>query len=238
MRAARFLAAAMAIAAGAGLVTWSIHGLSDLSSPPPQSAAPAWHNITATPVPTLVASESNRVIAPSAPLRLEIPSISFDSSKLAGGTSNPIQQWTDAMNRAHDGQVDPPDPWDTTLVWDSTVAGGGMFGTGTQTNGRILGHTTPWNWSRLGAFNHLQDVREGDPVAITTANGRLCYNVMKSETITKQRLNVVHDKQTVVPGIVYLITCNRPRDQNNGPTTQNLVVTLELNQPQTNAQSC
>lgn len=142
------------------------------------------------------------------------------------------------MNNAANGEVDPPGKWESSLVWDSTVAGGGLFGTDAQSSGRILAHTTPWSWTKQGAFQHLRDVLVGNPVAITTETGRLCYNVVKLDTVRKSQLNVVYDKEKVTLGIVYLITCDRARDYGNGATVNNLVVTLQLNQQQTNTGSC
>jgi|GEM_PF-3335547 len=216
-----------------------LSGASGTKAPPP-AVAPSWHPVEVTPVPQSAVPESDVVIPASAPVRLEIPSIDFDSSKLAGeGTSNPIQEWTKAMNDASNGEVTPPDPWDSSLVWDSTVAGGGLFGTDAQSNGRILAHTTPWTWSKLGVFNTLIEVHVGDPVAITTEKGKLCYNVTRSDNTTaKRQLNVIYDKETVTKGVVYLITCSRAKDQNSGATVNNLVLTLQLNQQQTNTGSC
>jgi hypothetical protein len=195
--------------------------------------------VEVTPVPPSAVPESNVVIPASAPMRLEIPSINFDSSKLAGGTSNPIQQWTKAMNDAGNGIVTPPGPYASSIVWDSTVAGGGLFGTDAQSNGRILAHTTPRDWNPLGAFTSLNLVHVGDPVVITTEKGKLCYEVTKSDGLTrKNQLNVVYDKEKVIPGVAYLITCNRTSDNPHGPTTNNLVITLQLNQQQTNTGSC
>jgi hypothetical protein len=202
--------------------------------------ASVWHPVEVTPVPQSAVSESDLVIPASAPVRLEIPNISFDSSKLAGGTSNPIQQWTKAMNDAAKGVVTPPGKWESSLVWDSTVAGGGLFGTDAQSSGRILAHTTPWTWDKdkQGAFQHIRDVHVGNAVVITTEKGRLCYNVTKLDSVLKSQVNVVYGKDAVIPGIVYLMTCDRPLDYGEGATTHNLVVTLQLNQQQTNTGSC
>lgn len=146
------------------------------------------------------------------------------------------------MNDAKNGVVDPPGKWESSLVWDSTVAGGGLFGTDAQSSGRILAHTTPWTWDKdkQGAFQHLRDVHVGNSVAITTEKGRLCYNVVKLDSVLKPQVNVVYSKgeDGIIKGIVYLITCDRPLDYGEGATTHNLVVTLQLNQQQTNTGSC
>ncbi|MDB5180157.1 MAG: class sortase [Candidatus Saccharibacteria bacterium] len=144
------------------------------------------------------------------------------------------------MNDAKNGEVEPPGKWESSLVWDSTVAGGGLFGTDAQSSGRILAHTTPWTWDKdkQGAFQHLRDVHVGNSVAITTEKGRLCYNVVKLDSVLKPLLNVVYSKEKVTQGIVYLITCDRARDYGDGATIKNLVITLQLNQQQTNTGSC
>ena len=224
--------------AGVAISAWTFFSPSQEKPAPPPSSASVWHPVEVTPMPQSAVPESTVVVPASAPVRLEIPNLSFDSSKLAGGISNPIQQWTKAMNDAYNGEVDPPGRWESSLVWDSTVAGGGLFGTDAQSSGRILAHTTPWTWTKQGAFQHLRDVLVGNSVVITTETGRLCYNVVKSDTVRKSQLNVVYDKEKVTPGVVYLITCDRARDYGNGATINNLVVTLQLNQQQTNTGSC
>lgn len=214
---------------------------------PPPAVVPTWHPIvgpSSVPQPA-VPEKKNKVVQASAPVRLEIPSLvfkdgkSFDSSTLAGpGTSNSIQQWTKAMNDAYNGQVTPAGHYESSIVWDSTVAGGGLFGTDAQSNGRLLAHTTPRDWSPLGAFNPLDQVHIGDIVAITTQKGRLCFKATKNESVPKDQLNVVYNKEVVIAGVVYLITCDRTPDNPHGPTKDNLVVTLQLNQQLTNTGSC
>lgn len=144
------------------------------------------------------------------------------------------------MNNDADGVVTPPGPWGSSIAWDSTVAGGGLFGSDAQASGRILAHTTPWSWQKdnQGAFQNLRDVKIGNPVAITTDKGRLCYTVAKKDSVLKDQINVVFDKEKVTPGIVYLVTCDRARDYGNGSTVDNLVVSLQYNQQLTNTGSC
>jgi len=194
-----------------------------------------------TPAPIAISSDVPDLVVPaSSPTRLEIPSIGFDSAALGDG--GPLVEWTQEMNDANNGTLTPGKPWGSTVVWDSTIAGGGLFGTDAQANGIIAAHTTPWTWKELGAFQFLIDVRVNDSVAITTANGRLCYTVTEEATIipkgqagAKYRF---HDVALVQPGIAYLITCSRERDAGTGATTQNRVVTLQLNQQLTNTGSC
>jgi len=146
------------------------------------------------------------------------------------------------MNDApeNNGIVTPPEPWTSSLVYDSTVAGGGLFGTNAETNGRILAHTAPWGWPELGPFNLLIDVKEGDPVAITTSEGRLCYTVIVvDKEVPKGQLNVKYSKTEVNPLLAYLITCSRDKDLPDWlATTENLVLTLQLDQQATNTGGC
>lgn len=229
---------AVIVVAGLGTSAWSF--LSPHSEKPAlPSTASVWRPVEAPPVPQSAVPESDIVIPASAPTRLEIPTIGFDSSKLnGGGTSNAIQQWTQAMDKAVKGEVDPPGNMATSLVWDSTVFGGGLFGTDPQSSGRILGHTTPWSWDKdkQGVFQHLRDVKIGDPVAITTEKGRLCYSVAKVDSVLKPQLNVIFDK--TAQGEKLLITCDRARNYGEGATSHNLVVTLQFQQQQTNTGSC
>jgi sortase (surface protein transpeptidase) len=104
----------------------------------------------------------------------------------------------------------------------------------------MLAHTTPWGWEEQGVFNNLIDVHVGDRVAITTNEGRLCYNVIAKDTETpKNQLNITYSKEEVKPGIVYLITCSRAKDLDDWLATKdNLVLTLQLDQQATNTGSC
>lgn len=242
-RALVVLGIALAVATGSSMiVVGALTGFTTERTIPAPLVIPTWHPIAVPSSVPQPAVPENKVIPASAPVRLEIPNISFDSSMLGGRTSNSIQQWTKAMNDAAHGVVTPPGAYNTSIVWDSTVAGGGLFGTDVQSNGRILAHTSPYDRALVdqGVFNPLDKVRDGNPVAITTANGgKLCYNVLKVDKLTpKDQLNVVYNKETVIPGLVYLITCSRPEGQVNGATKNNLVVTLQLNQQQTNTGSC
>lgn len=177
--------------------------------------------------------EEDATIPASKPERLEIPSIGFDSAKYE------LTEWDQAKDDANNGVVDPQ-PWATAVVWDSTVFGGGQ--PGTDSSGappRFLAHTTPASWSTQAPFSHLREVRVGDPVAITTERGLLCYNVVDSGTVYKTELNVVYSKEIPLPGIVLLITCDRPPDLSDYEATKdNLVITLQLSQQSTNTGSC
>jgi len=194
------------------------------------------------------------VIAASAPLRLEIPSVGFDSANivLPAGQTETFIKWTEDDNRAHGGSLVPPSPYKSSLVYDTTVPGGGLFGTDAQTSGLIAGHTSRYDRpeSEQGVFQPLIEVDEGDPVAITTANGKLCYNVITIDSETPKNGGVLIDDVLVsavaakyryaapIPGVVYIVTCYRPDVNSTGPTTENLVLVLQLNQGVTNAGSC
>jgi len=240
------LAIAVAIA-GINLVLTS----SEFQQKPTPAPSPTRVEVEApTPAPTVV---PDVVRAEAPPLRLEIPTANgFDSDKLdiPANQTERIMQWTAQDNRDHDGQLFPPEPASTSLVWDSTVEGGGQFGTDAQTSGLIVGHTTPYNREKLGVFQGLRLVAPGDYAAITTVNGRLCYKVTLVDTsirkdsyrmVDGKRLYEVDEKYRYAPprpGIIYLVACYRLDDGNNGPTTNNIVVVLELDQSVTNAGSC
>ena len=206
----------------------------------PAPSSPVWHPVEVLSTPSATPSteqstvpEEDVSIPASKPERLQIPSINFDSNNYE------LLEWDQAKDEAHNGLVDPK-PWATAIVWDSTVAGGGQPGTDAAgAPPRFLAHTTPGGWSTQAPFGHLREVRVGDPVAITTERGLLCYNVVDSSTAPKGQLNVVYSKEISLPGIVLLITCDRPPGMlDNQNTTDNRVVTLQLNQQSTNAGSC
>jgi hypothetical protein len=195
------------------------------------------------------------VIAASAPLSIEFPSYGFNSNdlKLPSGQQEAIMQWTEQDNAAHNGVLTPSEPYSSSLVWDSTVNGGGLFGTDAQSSGLIAGHTTPYSWpeTEQGVFQDLNLLQVGDPVVITTANGRLCYFVKEVDFSTPKQATVMVDGVAVnavdakysfatpIPGIAYVVTCYRASIGDDGrPTTFNLVVVLQLDQAVTNAGSC
>jgi len=239
---------AVALVVGLGLIAGILTNAYVRSMTPPPVAVPTWHPVEAAPVLPSAAPEEDVEYKAAIPLRVQVPSVDFDSEAVVPKkATNVITEWTKAMNDAYNGVVQIFGPWDSALVWDSTVKGGGLIGTDVETNGRIIGHTAPWGARDqktgdpiLGVFNPLHGVKEGDIVAITTKAGTLCYNVKKKDTDTpKDKLNVVYPKDEVHPGIVYLITCYRPEDWPDEYATVNqLVLTLELNQQSTNAGTC
>lgn len=197
------------------------------------------------------------VVKDSVVTRLEIPAIGFDS-ETAGQKFNPkakrvpddslkhpITQWTQAMNVANGYVLSPPVPWNSTVVWDSTIAGGGLFGTNTKCPGLIAAHTTPY-WKdvpveELGAFQFLWQLKPGDEVAITTTKGRIFYKVsVKPTPIPKgeagARLRSSDPATCDGPrGRVNLVTCSRGKpNPGTAATTENLVVVIEVDQELTN----
>jgi len=174
--------------------------------------------------------------------RLEIPDINFDSAKLCSKAGkHKIMEWTQAMNVANDYVLSPPEPWPCTVVWDSTIAGGGLFGTNAKANGIIAAHTTPWDRPKkdLGAFQYLYKLKVGAEVAITTPNGKVFYTVVEGpKAIPKGEAGAKYrsiDPAGVVKDIAYLFTCNRGAPNPGvAATTENLFVTLQYNQELTN----
>jgi hypothetical protein len=233
--------------AGVGLSVWGFtprtYVVKTEPKPLPSLAAPTWH--PATPVPSSTVPESNVVIPASAPISADFPTLknkdgsTFDTLTLAGpGKSNPIQPWTKTENDAFNGIVTPPKPWWSTVVYDTTVDGGGLFGTDAQSSGRLLAHTTPNGWNPVGAFQGIRDLQLGDPVGITTANGKICYKVQAKTTVRKDLLNVEFSKH-FLSGIAYIICCDRlATDKSDNATTSNLVVTIQFSQQLTNSGSC
>jgi len=199
-------------------------------------------------------------IASGAPTGLEFPSVGFNSANLVlpKWQTEPIMKWTEQDNIAHNGKLTPPNPDTSSIVWDSTVPNGGEVGTDVQTSATIAGHTSPYRkeGEPLGVFQPLMKVEVGDPAVVVNANGRICYNVVAiDDTIRKDSIidtngNGVIDKGDMyeidakyryadpIPGRIYVVTCNRLNDGNNGPTKNNRVLVLEINQGAINAGSC
>ena len=190
----------------------------------------------------LMVPKPDIALSASAPTRLEAPNISFDSHDFLG-QGVPLMKWTQEMDDAND-KVIRPDPWPTAVIWDaSTNHGcGGIPGTEPQSQPFcILAHTSPESWGQPAPFNSLRKLVVGDPIAVTTDKGRLCYTVVSSETILK---GVLDDtlKARLAAGTAadgWLITCNRPDDwPDELGTKDNRVVGIQLNQQATNTGTC
>ena len=226
-------------------------------------------DIARAPEPTRVPFEQPTVAPTTVPdvdiasgpiTGLEFDSVGFNSANLVlpSWQTEPIIRWTEQDNIANNGKLTPPNPDSSSIVWDSTVPGGGEVGTDVQTSATIVGHTSPYRKAGepLGVFQPLMKVEVGDPATVVNAHGRLCYTVAAvDETIRKDSIidtngNGVIDKGDMyeidakyryadpVPGTIYVITCSRLNDGNNGPTTHYRVLVLKINQGAINAGSC
>ncbi|HWK92907.1 MAG TPA: class F sortase [Luteimicrobium sp.] len=141
------------------------------------------------------------------PTRISVPSVGIDAG---------VTVYTDAMVRANDGWVDPPDRF--SAAWWS---GGGAPQSRPTNTVYVYGHV-----SRITAvFNALHEVREGDLVRLTTAAGTLTYRVAEVPSpILKTALSSDPRITAAVPGRLVLVGCYRAPDQGTRPTTKNFVV--------------
>lgn len=215
-------------------------------SAPPSPAPTAQPDPKWTPVPK-VQSESTIpkpaiALPASAPTRLEAPTIGFDSYAFLGN-GVPLIQWTQEEDDAYN-KVVTPHPWQTAVVWDASNdhGCGGMPATERQPKPFcIFAHTSPASWGDPAPFNGLRKLRVGDPIAISTAKGTLCYTVSSTETVRKSQLDSTL-KARLANGTYpdgWLTTCNRPDNwPDNAATVDNRVVGITLNQQGTNAGTC
>ena len=211
------------------------------SQPPPDVSV--WEPvIVPTPDPTVEALP-DVVIAASLPIRIQMPTLKkipgmpdgFDSALLfPKGQASSISRWTHQMNNRERGVLRPGGDWSKTIVSDDTVPGGSLFGTDAKYGGVIAGHTTPNGWEKLGVFQSLKKLRVGDPVAITTANGLLCYTVDFVDTKT---LKKDAGKFRMGEGN-WLLACYRTTEADSEATKYALAVRIQLDQQQTNTGSC
>ena len=208
-------------------------------------------SVAPTPLPDVV-------IAASAPTGFEFPSVGLKSDNvvLPAGQKDAIEKWTKQDNIKNNGVLRPSGPYDSSMVWDSNVTGGGLVGTDVASSAVIAGHTTSYNNTKLGVFQPLMDVEIGDPAVVINANGRLCYTIVDiDDSIVKNvrvdsngddrittddwtELDAKYRYGEPVPDVMYFITCLRLDEDYDGPTTNNRVLILELNKAATNAGSC
>lgn len=218
-----------------------------LLTPPRTSTHHAPPEPDASSVPTIVHDEeSPDLVIPAGPVtRIELPAIGpngFDSNTLISeSVPQPITEWTAARDKANHFTLEPGLPANSSIVWDSTVPGGGLVGTNVQTSALFAGHVTPWkkDISELGVFQYLLDSKLGDPAAISNEHGRMCFTLIEYDVIDKGES--VQEKYRTAPpveGVIYIAACYRVRGDNIGPTEQNLVLSFQLNQDKTNTGSC
>jgi len=198
--------------------------------------------IVPTPDPTVEALP-DVVRHASLPTRIQMPTLKkipgmpdgFDSALLfPKGQASSISRWTRQMNDDEGGILRPRGDWSKTIVSDDTVPGGSLFGTDAEHGGVIAGHTTPNGWDPLGVFQHLKDLRIGDPIAITTAEGVSCYTVdyIDTKTLKKDAGKFRNGDDS------WLLACYRTTEADNEATKYALAVRIKLDQQQTNTGSC
>ena len=211
--------------------------------------------IERTPPPTNL---PDIIPEPAAPTRLQVPSVGFDSDALVlpAAQTERIIEWTAAMNKANNYRLEAPEPGSTTMVWDSTVTGGGLCGANVQTSCLITGHTSPNVWKVQGVFQPLMKVLPGNPIALTTETGLLCGYVDHIDITSKSEkvdVDVNGDGATeseylsdykyrlgpAQPGFWYIAFSNRePDDKTTNATTHLRVLVVRFDQDQTNTGSC
>ena len=223
-------------------------------SPTPESTT-QYVDIETTPPPTNL---PDIVPEPAAPIRLQVPSVEFDSDALVlpANQTERIIKWTDAMNKANGNRLEAPEPGSTTMLWDSTVTGGGLCGANIPTSCLITGHTSPNVWEKKGVFQPLMKVQPGNPIALTTETGLLCGFVDHIDiTSKKEMVDVDIDGNGVTesvylsdykyrlgeaqPGFWYIAFSNRELDDmTTNATTHLRVLVVRFDQDQTNTGAC
>jgi sortase (surface protein transpeptidase) len=192
-----------AVALAAGCSTASAGRAAD---PPATSAAPA---TTAGGVDAARGFRSTRGYqATSVPVRIEIPSI---------GVASPL----DRLGRARDRTVEVPSRWE--------VAGWYAPGTrpGDPGSAVILGHVD----SKRGpaVFFRLRELRRGDVIAITRADGSsLRFAVDRTEQYDKRRFPTDAVYYPTLTPELRLVTCGGEFDATAGHYRSNVVVFATL----------
>jgi sortase (surface protein transpeptidase) len=193
--------AAVALAAGC-----STAGAGRAADPPATSAAPA---TTAGGVDAARGFRSTRGYqATPLPVRIEIPSI---------GVASPL----DRLGRARDRTVEVPSRWE--------VAGWYAPGTrpGDPGSAVILGHVD----SKRGpaVFFRLRELRRGDVIAITRADGSsLRFAVDRTEQYDKRRFPTDAVYYPTLTPELRLVTCGGEFDATAGHYRSNVIVFATL----------
>ncbi len=217
-----------------GLTTLGLGISSVLTSPsaPPLDTEPVRQEVTAAPIPS-TAPEEDVVIPVSATVRLEMPTIAFDSYDFTGqGVA--LDEWTQEEDDAQNGTVRPPDKMSIVQSTASESECYGQVGTDSTEPFCIYAHS----WVTRAPFNHLWELKVGDPVAVTTLAGRICMTVSQSLPVPKG------DFDDVLLAIKYqadgwAVTCDRDKDYpKDQATVDNRLVGFQIDQQATNAGTC
>lgn len=202
-RVVALLAALVVVAAGVGIALMLRPGAEPApsASPSPSPSSP--------PAPSTTARMADVPMA--APERVLIPRVGIDLAVLPDA---PV-----------DGVLDPPGVTDAYWIEDY-----GTPGTDADNTVYLAAHSS----LRMdAAFNPLLDVdhqesvlEPGDEVVVVTANGRLTYEVTRSQRYDKNALPAADEVWDVEPGVLHLITCFQ--QDGLARAADNLVVTATL----------
>lgn len=196
------VAVAAAVLVLAAAVTGIVLLISSGALPTPGSSSSA---------PTVEVNPDAPAVPMSAPQRVLVPKVGID---LDVRPDAPI-----------DGVLDPPGFSDAYWIEDY-----GSPGTDADNTVYLAAHSS----LRLdAAFNPLLDVdhqqsvlEPGDEVVVETANGRLIYQVTRTQRYEKNALPDADEVWNIEPGTLHLITCFQEEGRNRAD--DNLVVTAEL----------
>ena len=243
------------MAIGVVTVLYSPNSWEQVAAPPaPKPTRVPFEQPTSAPPST-----PDVVIEAAVPTGLEFPSVGFNSANLdlPAGQTEQIISWTEEDNKRTNGTLVPPAPDTTTIVNDTTVPGNGVVGTDAQSSATIAGHTSPYDGRAQNAvFQPLMEVLEGDPAVVVTKNGRVCASVAGIDTTIRKdakldtngngvidemdeyEINVKYRYAPPVPGVFYVVLCNRLDNGYTGPTTNLRVLIMKVDQGAINAGSC
>lgn len=145
-----------------------------------------------------------KIMPESQPIRLIIPSIKLDTSLINTG-------------QQADGSIQMPTRYDVAAWYDHSPTPGG------RGPAIIAGHVD--NWRGLGVFWRLKELKYGDTIEVTRADGSIAkFKVMDVKQFAKNNF----PSSEVYGGINYsgirLITCGGLFNHQTGAYTDNIVV--------------
>jgi LPXTG-site transpeptidase (sortase) family protein len=207
------------------------------SSPKPVSSPgltiPVPSQTAVTPSPSASPTIGN--VPASAPLSVEIPSLSINAS---------AKLWTEEMAKnavGYKGEscysktekrivcVDPPTF--TDAYYEEKGEGGTLLGalpgSDATANVYITGHASA---TQNGVFTYLYQLSQNDQVIVNTKNGKLTYSVDRMVIVDKDDYSQVPEVNEQKAGRLILTTCNHSADATykGSSSTQNVVVIAHL----------
>lgn len=213
-------AATVLVVAAVALLVAALYGLRAQREQLASQAGPGTTGASALPTTQEVAppppqsfsrpaDESRPFVPPSDPRMVEAPEI---------GLKADVTPYTPREVAAHDGAVKPSSLWE--VAW---WTGGGTPGSHADNTVYLYGHT----WKEPAVFNHIKELRRGDPVFVTTRTGRLRYVVDSSFTVAKTDLTKTPTVAAAMPGRLLLLGCYRATGREEH-TTRNVVVIAHI----------